>query len=111
MIVLLADGDEENTLILVNDLDNSRQLLRADVLFVRFVDIRTNTNPNEDVAAAATVKATFHELVGDLKKIGERRNELVQSRYMLWTNVRGGKKSLKRSYNRMLLMLICAHSM
>ena len=69
VIVRLANGDEENTLILVNDFDNSRQLLRADVLFVRFVDIRTNTNPDEDVAAAATVKTTFHELVGDLKKL------------------------------------------
>ena len=39
ILVLLADGDSETTLILVNELDFSQRIKTADVMFARFVDL------------------------------------------------------------------------
>jgi hypothetical protein len=52
LLELLAGGDSEVTLILANDLEYSKRLNTADVLFARFVDLRTNTEPAS--------KAEFH---------------------------------------------------
>ncbi len=45
LLVMLADTDSETVLILANELENSKRLKAADVLYSRFVDLRTNTDP------------------------------------------------------------------
>lgn len=84
----MADADSENVCILVNELEYSKRLKTADVLFARFVDIRSNND--------STMKTEFHELMVELGKLGERRNELVHSKYNRWFNVEG-KEGLLRT--------------
>jgi len=67
LLELMADTDGEVVRILANDLEYSKRLNTADVLFARFVDLRNNT----DLQA----KADFHKLVVDLRDLGERRND------------------------------------
>ncbi|OGB01343.1 MAG: hypothetical protein A3E79_12085 [Burkholderiales bacterium RIFCSPHIGHO2_12_FULL_61_11] len=86
---LLSGGDCEATRILVNDLEYSRRLKTADVLFARFVDIRTNTDP--------AAKAEFHKLMAELHELGERRNDMVHSRYHSWIDVNGNEGLLRRN--------------
>ena len=81
LLVLLAQADDEAIRILVNELRYSQRLKTVEVLFSRFVDIRRTPD--------LTAKATFHELMVELGKLGERRNELVHSTYMIWTDVAG----------------------
>ena len=81
LLVLLDNTDSEAVLILVNELAYSQRLRTADVLFSRFVDLRKNTDPAS--------KAAFHELMGELGKLGQRRNELVHSQYNDWVNIEG----------------------
>ncbi len=92
LLVSLDDTDSEAVLILVNELGYSQRLRTADVLFSRFVDLRSNTDPAN--------KATFHDLMGKLAKLGERRNQLVHSRYNDWINVHG-KQGLLRTNSRL----------
>lgn len=84
-----SGGDSEATRILANDLEYSKRLNTADVLFARFVDLRTNT----DQAA----KGEFHKLMRELRELGERRNEMVHSRYHLWIDVNGNEGLLRRN--------------
>lgn len=76
LLVLMAGADEENVCILINELEYSKRLKTADVLFARFVDLRSNTDP--------AIKDQFHELINELGKLGERRNELVHSRSTIY---------------------------
>ena len=92
LLVLLDDTDSEAVLILVNELGYSQRLRTADVLFSRFIDLRNNTDPAS--------KAAFHDLMGKLGKLGERRNELVHSRYNDWVNVEG-RLGLLRTNSRL----------
>lgn len=78
ILVLMANVDNEAVNILVNELGYAQRLKTAEVLFARFVDLH-------DLAA----KAAFHKLMGDLNKLGERRNDLVHSKYTPWVNVTG----------------------
>lgn len=87
LIVLMADADDEIIRILVNDLEYGKRLNTADVLFARFVDIRNNTE--------AEAKAEFHNLIVKLSKLGNRRNDLVHSRYHRWINVHGEEGLLR----------------
>jgi len=89
LLELLSGGDCEATRILANDLEYGRRLNTADVLFARFVDIRNNT----DVAA----KGEFHKLMVELRELGERRNDMLHSRYHLWIDVDGNKGLLRRN--------------
>ncbi|MEQ1777940.1 MAG: hypothetical protein ABL863_05320 [Nitrosomonas sp.] len=100
LLVLMAGADEENVCILINELEYSKRLKTADVLFARFVDLRSNTDP--------AIKDQFHELINELGKLGERRNELVHSRstperacsfakYYLWFNVDGKEGLLRKN--------------
>lgn len=87
LLILMANTDDETIRILVNDLEYSRRLNTADVLFARFVDLRNNTN--------AAAKAEFHRLVVELRDLGERRNDLVHSKYYRWLNVHGNEGLLR----------------
>lgn len=79
LLLLMAKTDDAVVQILVNDLEYGKRLKAADVLFVRFVDLRTNTN--------AQSVPEFQKLMVELRKLGERRNDLVHSRYCVWRNV------------------------
>ena len=92
LLVMMSNADDGVILILVNDLEYSKRLNTADVLFVRFVDLRNNT----DVAA----KAEFHKLMVELRELGERRNDLVHSRYNHWINIHG-KEGLLRTNSKL----------
>lgn len=84
IIELLANNtDSEVVSILINGLEYSKRLDTADVMFARFVDVYQPDN--------STGKTKFHKLIGKLKKLGERRNELVHSNYISWQNVEGSK--------------------
>lgn len=92
LLVLMANTDDGVVRILVNDLEYSKRLNTADVLFARFVDLRNNTN--------AESKAIFHKLMVELRELGVRRNELVHSHYIPWLNIEG-KEGLLRTNPRL----------
>ena len=92
ILELAAGGDSEATLILINELEYSRRLDTADVLFARFVDLHRERE--------ASFKDSFHTLIVKLRKLGERRNELVHSRYFDWVNI-DGSCGLLRSNSRL----------
>lgn len=82
LLCLLAEpSDSEAISILINELDYSERLKSADVLFARFIDLKRE--------ADLTDKTEFHKLIVELGKLGERRNDLVHSKYMLWVNIEG----------------------
>jgi hypothetical protein len=93
IIVLLSETDKETVHILINDLEYSKRINTADVLFSRFVDLRTGIDSN--------LKSEFHRLISDLNKLGNRRNDLVHSRYFDWVTTDGNKGLIrKNSMNR-----------
>ena len=71
LFVLITSADEENVCILINELGYSKRLKTTDILFARFVDLRSNTDP--------AIKDQFHELIVEFGKLGEHRSELVLS--------------------------------
>lgn len=89
ILVLMAEGDSEATRILVNDLEYSKRLKTADVLFAHFVDLRINTDK--------ATKQEFHKLMVELGELGERRNDMVHSHYQPWINVHGSEGLLRRN--------------
>lgn len=89
LLDLTSGGDSEATRILANDLEYGKRLNTADVLFARFVDLRTNA----DQAA----KAEFHKLMVELRELGERRNDIVHSRYHQWFDVHGNEGLLRHN--------------
>ena len=92
LLVLMANTDDEVVRILANDLEYGKRLNTADVLFIRFVDLLNNTQ--------VEAKAEFHKLVVELRELGERRNDLVHSRYNPWLNV-NGKEGLLRTNSKL----------
>lgn len=92
LLVLLAETDHAVVRILANDLEYGKRLSTADVLFARFVDLRNNIQ--------AEVKDEFHKLMVELRELGERRNDLVHSRYNPWLNVEG-KEGLLRTHSKL----------
>lgn len=89
MLELLSGGDCEATRILANDLEYGKRLNTADVLFSRFIDLRSNTDP--------AAKGEFHKLMVELRDLGERRNDMVHSRYHRWIDVHGNEGLLRRN--------------
>ena len=87
LMELTGEGDSESIRILANELEYGKRLNTADVLFARFVDLRTEHGSN--------AKADFHSLMVDLRKLGERRNELVHSRYHPWRDIEGAEGLLR----------------
>lgn len=93
LLVLLARTDDSVVRILVNDLEFSKRLTTADVLFAYVVDIGNNINEE--------AKADFRKLTNELRKLGERRNDLVHSRYNPWTDTQGNE-GLIRTNSKLL---------
>lgn len=91
LLELMADTDSEVVRILANDLEYSKRLNTADVLFSRFIDLK---------ARDGAVKAEFHKLVVELRNLGERRNELVHSHYNVWLDVHR-KEGLLRTNSKL----------
>jgi hypothetical protein len=89
ILVLLAHADDAFIFILINELEYAQRAKTADVLFARFVDVRRGIDPS--------LKAEFHTLMTELGKLGERRNELVHSRYSEWVNVSGDSGLLREN--------------
>ena len=89
ILVLLANADNEAILILVNELEYSQRLKTADVMLARSVDLQHEP----DLSA----KAEFHSLMGELRSLGERRNDLVHSNYTQWFNVEGAPGLIRQN--------------
>ena len=81
LLVLMAGADVEFIRILVNELEYSERVKAADVMFGRFFDLRNNPDQS--------VKAQFHALMVELLRLGERRNEIVHSKYTTFISVKG----------------------
>jgi hypothetical protein len=79
ILVLLSGTDDEAARILINELEFSQRIKTADVLYARFVDVRSDRTESS--------KSEFHKIMTGLAKLGERRNELVHSKFTHWTNV------------------------
>ena len=92
IILLLAGGDEEVVRILVHDLGNAQRVRAASTLFTRFVDLRPNLSPQ--------AKTDFYTLLALLETLGQRRNELVHSRYVNWSPLGGGEGLLRTKARR-----------
>ena len=81
LILLVEPSDSEAISILINELGYSERLKTADVLFARFIDLRREND--------STDKTEFHKLMAKLGNLGERRNNLVHSKYFHWINSEG----------------------
>jgi len=92
LLALMANTDDGVVRILANDLEYSKRLNTADVLFAHFVDLRNNKQPE--------AKTEFHKLMAKLRKLGERRNDLVHSRYNPWLDIHG-KEGLLRTNSKL----------
>jgi hypothetical protein len=87
IVLLLAGGDEEIARIFVLELSYAQRVRVASTLFTRFVDLRHGLPQNS--------KSDFYALVNFLEKLGQRRNELVHSRYANWFPLGGGEGLLR----------------
>lgn len=81
LLVLMARADDEAIRILVNELEFSKRVKTTDVMFAWFVGLQRE--PDE------TAKIEFHKLMVELVNLGERRNDIVHSKYSSWTNIEG----------------------
>lgn len=81
LLVLMADADDEFVRILVNELQYSKRVKTTDVMFARFVDLLSNPDQS--------AKQRFHDLMAELLKLGNRRNEIVHSKYTPFISVEG----------------------
>jgi hypothetical protein len=76
-----ARADDEAIRILVNELEFSKRVKTTDVMFAWLVSLQ-----REPYEAA---KTEFRKVMVELGKLGERRNEIVHSKYSMWTNTEG----------------------
>ncbi len=91
-VSLIADSDQESIAILTNDLEFNQRLKAADVLFTRFIGLRRGDDK--------TRTSSFHEVMVELGKLAERRNELVHSQYYQWYDI-GGSLGLLRKHSKL----------
>lgn len=89
LLVLMAGADDEVVRILVNELEYSQRVKTTDVMFARFIDVRRDTDQ--------PAKQEFHRLMVELLSLGERRNEIVHSRYWDWKDVEGSMGLLRQN--------------
>jgi len=89
LLALMVGTDDEFIRILVNDLEYNQRVKTTGVLFVRFLDIRRGSYETE--------KGEFRALIVELLKLGERRNEIVHSKYSIWTNVDGASGLIREN--------------
>jgi hypothetical protein len=88
VLALIADSDQEAVYILTNELEYSKRLKTADVLFARFVGLHADGDN--------TARTEFHRIVVELNRLGARRNELVHSNYYEWFDIDGAHGFLRR---------------
>jgi hypothetical protein len=88
----IAGDDEEVTQILINELEYNQLVKVLEVLFARFIAIHRFGN--------GSANDGFHQLMVDLRKLGERRNELVHSHYFRWIDL-GGQEGLLRQNSKL----------
>lgn len=93
LLVRMADADVEFVRILVNELEYSKRVKTADVMFGRFVGLRCNLDES--------VRCQFHELMTELLRLGERRNEIVHSSYTPFING-AGVEGLRRVNSKLI---------
>ncbi|MBU0595052.1 MAG: hypothetical protein KKH74_15100 [Gammaproteobacteria bacterium] len=89
LLILMAKADDEAIRILINELSYSQRVKATDVMFARFVDLRRQLDPVE--------KDGFHCLMVEFGKLGERRNEIVHSKYTSWSNDEGSSGLLREN--------------
>jgi hypothetical protein len=89
LLVLMSQADDEAIRILVNELKYAQRVKTTGVLFARFVDLQRKPDP--------VAKDEFSKLMSELLELGERRNELVHSKYTLWFNVQGAAGVLREN--------------
>lgn len=89
LLVLMANADGEFVRILVNELEYNKRVKTTDVMFSRFVDLLRNPDQS--------AKQRFHDLMTELLKLGERRNEIVHSKYTLFINIKGLARLRRKS--------------
>jgi hypothetical protein len=70
-------------------LEYSKRVKTTYVMFARFVDLQRE--PDE------AAKADFRKLMVELGKLGERRNDIVHSKYTSWVNVEGAAGLIRES--------------
>ncbi len=81
LIVLLSNTkDEEMVSILMSEIDFSGKLKAVDVMFARFIELRK---------LESYIKKDFHNEIDKIRKLSERRNDLVHSKYGSLINVDG----------------------
>lgn len=85
MVLMARSEDEEVIRMLLNDLEYSRRVRTAAVVYARFVSVSSPL----DAAEKAEKITAFNKMRKDLLRLGEVRNTLVHSQYFLWTNVNG----------------------
>lgn len=95
IILLLTQGDDEATKMLVNDLGYAQRVRTASSLFTRFIDLQTKKDEQDGKA-----KTDFYALLSELEILGKRRNELVHSRYVNWHPLGGGQGLLRTKQRR-----------
>lgn len=81
LVLMTRSADDEAIRILVNELEFSKRVKTTDVMFAWFVGLQRE--PDE------TAKTEFHKLMVELLNLGERRNDIVHSKYSSWTNIEG----------------------
>ncbi len=89
LLVLISKADDEAVRILVNELEYSKRVKTTDVMFAWFVDVHRN--------AVEAEKLQFHRLMVELLRLGERRNDMVHSKYWDWINVEGAAGLLRQN--------------
>ena len=92
IMVMLASADDEAIRILVNELSFAQRVKTTDVLFARFLDLSPGATDRE--------KTDFHALMTNLLELGQRRNELVHSKYINLRSI-GGAEGLLRTNSRL----------
>lgn len=88
----LTHADEEYVRILVNKIDYDDRVTTTDVMFARFVDLLPDPDKSE--------KTHFHDLMTELRKLGERRNLIVHSKYTPFISVEGAL-GLRRTHSKL----------
>ena len=89
ILVLLTNADSEAVRILIDGLEYSKLLTTTDVMFSRFIDLQSETDP--------TVKDVFHKLMNKLGKLAKRRNDIVHSKYTDWVNIAGNSGLIREN--------------
>jgi hypothetical protein len=91
LIVLLSGADDEMTSILMNELGFYEKLKATDVMFARFIDVRT---------IDGGVKKEFHQKIDEVVELCKRRNDIVHSKYRSLLNI-DGKIGLLRENSKL----------